>query len=63
MTIGATVVAMSILKIATMLGVSTAIITGVKFFNTFELKSKKKGGNSIDSDEIKSLRERVGSRS
>ncbi|MGM7720519.1 hypothetical protein [Metabacillus sp. Hm71] len=63
MDMGATVVALSILKIATMLGISTGIISGVKYFNTFELKTKKKGSNSHESDEIKSLRERIGSRS
>lgn len=62
MSVSATVLAVSILKIATMLGVSTGIITGVKYFNTFELKAKKKGGNLSDSDEIKSLREKIGSR-
>ena len=58
----ATLLAVSILKIATMLGISTGIITGVKYFNTFELKAKKRGSNTHDSDEIKSLREKLGSR-
>lgn len=49
---GAASVAMTIIKLATALGVTTAVITGVKWFNTFELKEKKasKGGSKYGGD-------------
>ncbi|MGG3890348.1 hypothetical protein [Metabacillus fastidiosus] len=54
--------AVTVLKVATFLGGSFALITGVKVFNTYELKGKKKGGNKHESDEIESLRKAIGSR-
>jgi len=59
----ATALALSILKITTFLAVTTGLITGVYYFNTAEFNGKKKGGRIGESDEIKSLREKLGSRS
>lgn len=54
--------AITIVKIATFLGGSLGIITGVKLFNTYEFKGTKKGGTKDGSDEIESLRKTIGSR-
>lgn len=51
--------AMTIAKLATALTVSTGLIVGMKYFNSFEWKAKKKKGGVSNADEIESLLERT----
>lgn len=55
---GVASVALSIIKIATALTVSTAIIYAVQYFNTFELKGKRGGRRDVPVSS-ESLRETV----
>lgn len=48
-----------LMKISATLGLSSAIITGVKVFNTYDPKAKKKGGGKSDSDSLDYLREKT----
>lgn len=62
--ISSTLIAMSLAKLAVAGSLSMSIITGLKWFNTFDPKRKKKGGNKDEvSNEIESLREKVRTRS
>jgi hypothetical protein len=48
-----------IMKISAVLGMSSAMITGVRAFNTYDGKGKKKGGGKGDSDSLDYLREKT----
>lgn len=59
---GTMFLAVSIFKLGTALTLASGIITGVKYFNTYEFKSKKKGGNQDVPGEIDNLREKIRAR-
>lgn len=48
-----------IMKISAVLGLSSAMVTGVRAFNTYDGKGKKKGGGRGVSDEMDYLREKT----
>lgn len=56
---GLTFYAVLVVKLAAALGLSTGLITGVKYFNTYDFKGKKKGGARGGSDNLDYLREKV----
>lgn len=62
---GVTFVAVTIVKLAVALGVCTAVIQAVNYFNTFELKGKgkKKGGYGKHGyDDVEALRSEIRSK-
>jgi hypothetical protein len=56
---GLTYFAILLIKLSAALGLSTGLITGVKYFNTYDPKGKKKGGARGGSDDLDYLREKV----
>lgn len=56
-------IAVTIVKLGAALATSTGVITAIKFFNTFELKEKKKGGIRNVPSEIDNLHEKFRHRS
>lgn len=56
---GLTFFAVLIVKLGAALSVSTGVITGIKYFNTYEFKGSKKGGMKNESDHLEYLREKV----
>jgi hypothetical protein len=63
MTPGVMFAAGMLVKLATAGTLTTTLVAGIKWFNTFEFNFKKRGAGRNDSPvEIESLREKIGSR-
>ncbi|MGE7305707.1 hypothetical protein AAXE64_27755 [Priestia megaterium] len=58
--VSAMVVAIGIIKLGAALASITGIITGVRYFHTFEYKPKKKGGRQYDNDKTEYYNEKFG---
>jgi hypothetical protein len=56
--VSAMFVAVGIVKLGAALLTITGIITGVKYFHTYEYKPKKKGGKNNDRDQFDDIREK-----